>query len=90
MEQFGILQCKSQGCEDEKSFFGIETARTIGPGRIAVASATASATASTVIKVDVESVAPTDNSSPPLRQTSPQMARIMGELALADARELKL
>jgi chitinase len=86
LEQFGILQCQSQGCEDEKSFFGIETARTMGPGRTAMASATAG----TVTKVEVESVAPTDNSSPPLRQTSPQLARITGKPALAEAEELKL
>lgn len=43
-----------------------------------------------VTKVEVESVAPTDNSSPPLRQTSPQLARITAKPVLSEAEELKL
>ena len=71
LKQFGIIKCKSQGCEDEKSFFGIESARTMGPGSTAIARAVAG-----VITVAVESASPTATSSPQLQQTSPQLARI--------------
>jgi chitinase len=84
LKQFGILKCKSQGCEDEKSFFSIESARTMGPGSTAMARATAGA-----ITAAVECAAPTVTSSPQLQHISPQLARITEKPVLSPADELK-
>ncbi|OBT58504.1 hypothetical protein VE04_01213 [Pseudogymnoascus sp. 24MN13] len=83
LKQFGIIKCKSQGCEDEKSFFGIESARTMGPGSTAIARATPGD-----ITAAVESTAPTVTSSPQFQQISPQLARITEKPVLSPADEL--
>ncbi|OBT76329.1 hypothetical protein VF21_03328 [Pseudogymnoascus sp. 05NY08] len=85
LKQFGIIKCKSQGCEDEKSFFGIESARTMGPGSTAIARATAGA----ITAAAVESAAPTVTSSPQFQQISPQLARITEKPVLSPADELE-
>ncbi|OBT81990.1 hypothetical protein VE02_09311 [Pseudogymnoascus sp. 03VT05] len=84
LKQFGIVKCKSVGCDAEKSFFGIESARTMGPGSTAMARATAGA-----ITAAVECAAPTVTSSPQMHQVSPQMARITEKPVLPAAGEGK-
>ena len=84
LKEFGIIKCKEVGCESEKSFFGIETARTMGPGSTAIARATAASTTG-----NGETVA-TTTSNPQVPQTSPQLARITGRPVLAEGEELKL
>ncbi|KFY82129.1 hypothetical protein V500_10798 [Pseudogymnoascus sp. VKM F-4518 (FW-2643)] len=54
LKQFGIIKYKSQGCEDEKSFFGIKSAGAMGPESTAIARATAG-----VVTAAVELAAPT-------------------------------
>lgn len=71
LKQFGIIKCKTQGCEDEKIFFGIESVRTMGPGSTAIARAVAGA-----ITAAVESASATVTMSPQLQQISPQLAKI--------------
>jgi chitinase len=86
LKQFGILKCKAQGCEEEKSFFHIESARTMGPGSTAIAYATVGALTST----KNDNAAPTPTSTPQLRQTSPQLTRVTGKPALPLEDELKV